>query len=194
MAEQVRLIKKYPNRRLYDTKTSAYITLADVKELVLRNEEFHVVDAKSSEDLTRSILLQIILEEEAAGAPMFSSDVLAQMIRFYGNAMQGMIGKYLENNIKAFTDMQLKLQEQARALYGDNSPLSKDLWAQFLNFQGPAMQSIMRAYMEQSQRMFQQMQEQIQSQTRKLFVGLQIPGHPVPPAPPVKAGDEKASQ
>ena len=77
MAEQSRLIKKYPNRRLYDTRTSSYITLADVKELVLGREEFQVVDAKTGEDLTRSILLQIILEEEAGGAPMFTSDLLA---------------------------------------------------------------------------------------------------------------------
>jgi polyhydroxyalkanoate synthesis repressor PhaR len=108
-----RLIKKYPNRRLYDTQTSSYITLADVKELVLKTRIFQVVDAKSGEDLTRSILLQIILEEEAGGMPMFTSDLLSQMIRFYGNAMQGMMGKYLENNIKAFTDMQSKLQDQA---------------------------------------------------------------------------------
>jgi polyhydroxyalkanoate synthesis repressor PhaR len=175
MAEQNRLIKKYPNRRLYDTRTSAYITLADVKELVLRHEEFQVVDAKSNEDLTRSILLQLILEEEAAGSPMFSSDLLAQMIRFYGNAMQGMMGKYLENNIKAFSDMQQKFQEQARALYGDNSPMSKDLWTQFLNFQGPAMQSMMGAYMEQSKKLFMQMQEQIQNQTRTIFSGFQFP-------------------
>jgi polyhydroxyalkanoate synthesis repressor PhaR len=88
----VRLIKKYPNRRLYDTQTSTYITLADVKQLVLENELFKVVDAKSSEDLTRSILLQIILEEESGGMPMFSSTMLAQVIRFYGHAMQGMMG------------------------------------------------------------------------------------------------------
>ena len=105
MSEQPRLIKKYPNRRLYDTRTSAYITLADIKDLVLRHEQFHVIDAKSGEELTRSILMQIILEEEAGGAPMFSSDMLAQMIRFYGDAMQGMMGKYLETNIKAFTSM-----------------------------------------------------------------------------------------
>jgi polyhydroxyalkanoate synthesis repressor PhaR len=103
MAVQPRLIKKYPNRRLYDTRTSSYITLADVKELVLNHEDFQVVDAKTAEDLTRSILLQIILDEETGGAPMFTSDLLAHMIRFYGNAMQGMMGKYLENNIKAFT-------------------------------------------------------------------------------------------
>ena len=88
----LRLIKKYPNRRLYDTRTSSYITLADVKALVLKHEQFQVVDAKTGEDLTRSILLQIILEEEAGGMPMFTSDLLSQLIRFYGNAMQGMVG------------------------------------------------------------------------------------------------------
>ena len=134
MADQIRLIKKYPNRRLYDTQTSSYITLADVKELVLEHGIFQVVDAKSGEDLTRNILLQIILEEEAGGAPMFTSDLLSQMIRFYGNAMQGMMGKYLENNIKAFTDMQGKLQEQVRSVYGENATVNQDLWAQFLNF------------------------------------------------------------
>lgn len=175
MADQVRLIKKYPNRRLYDTQTSSYITLADVKELVLEHGTFQVVDAKTGEDLTRNILLQIILEEEAGGAPMFTSDLLSQMIRFYGNAMQGMMGKYLENNIKAFTDMQAKLQEQVRSVYGENATVSQDLWAQFLNFQGPAMQSMMGAYMEQSKKMYAQMQEQLDSQTRNLFSKFQFP-------------------
>lgn len=178
MSEQSRLIKKYPNRRLYDTRTSTYITLSDVKVLVLKSEEFRVVDAKSGEDLTRSILLQIILEEEAGGSPMFTSDLLAQMIRFYGNAMQGMMGQYLENNITAFAGMQKKLQEQAKTLYGEKTVMSPDLWAQFLNFQGPAIQSMMGAYVEQSQKMFQQMQESVQTQTRKMFTGFQIPGQP----------------
>lgn len=175
MADQIRLIKKYPNRRLYDTQTSSYITLADVKELVLEHGTFQVVDAKTGEELTRNILLQIILEEEAGGAPMFTSDLLSQMIRFYGNAMQGMMGKYLENNIKAFTEMQAKLQEQVRSVYGDNAVVNQDLWAQFLNFQGPAMQSMMGAYMEQSKKMYAQMQEQLDSQTRNLFSGFQFP-------------------
>ncbi|MDO8960070.1 MAG: polyhydroxyalkanoate synthesis repressor PhaR [Rhodocyclaceae bacterium] len=178
MSEQARLIKKYPNRRLYDTRTSTYITLADVKVLVLKSEEFSVVDAKSGEDLTRSILLQIILEEEAGGAPMFTSDLLAQMIRFYGNAMQGMMGQYLENNITAFSSMQKKLQDQAKTLYGDKTVMSPDLWAQFLNFQGPAIQSMMGSYVEQSQKMFQQMQENVQEQTKKMMTTFQFPGHP----------------
>src|SRR5881227_2412847 len=116
-----RLIKKYPNRRLYDTKTSSYITLADVKQMVLKQEDFQVIDAKSGEDLTRQILLQIILEEESGGVPMFSSDLLAQLIRFYGHAMQGLMGTYLEKNIRAFRDIQNTLQEQSQRMYGDNS-------------------------------------------------------------------------
>src|ERR1044071_7945099 len=90
---QTRLIKKYPNRRLYDTKTSSYITLADVTQTAPRQEDFQVIDAKSGEDLTRAILLQIILEEESGGGlPMFSSDLLSQLIRFHGNAMPGAMG------------------------------------------------------------------------------------------------------
>jgi polyhydroxyalkanoate synthesis repressor PhaR len=178
MENQLRLIKKYPNRRLYDTKTSSYITLADVKQMVLKQEEFQVVDAKSGDDLTRQILLQIILEEESAGAPMFSSDLLSQLIRSYGNAMQGMMGGYLERNIRNFQDIQKALQEQSQRMYGDNSRVSQDLWAQFMNLQGPAMQSLMQAYMEQSQKMFAQFQEQMQSQARNMFSGLSFPGFP----------------
>lgn len=171
MANTVRLIKKYPNRRLYDTQTSSYITLADVKELVLKHEDFTVVDAKSNEDLTRPILLQIILEEESAGKPMFSHGVLTHFIRFYGNAMQGFMGTYLERNVQAFLDIQKKLQEQSAALYGDPTKVNEQLWAQFLSFQGPAMQSLMQTYVEQSKAMFSQMQEQLQSQTRTMFAG-----------------------
>ena len=107
-----RVIKKYPNRRLYDTSTSAYITLGEVKQLVLQRENVLVKDAKTGEDLTRSILLQIILEEEAAGIPMFSEAALANIIRFYGHAMQGHMGSYIEKNLQMFTDFQTKLAEQ----------------------------------------------------------------------------------
>ena len=178
MENQLRLIKKYPNRRLYDTKTSSYITLADVKQMVLKQEAFHVVDAKSGDDLTRAILLQIILEEESGGMPLFSSDLLSQLIRSYGNAMQGMMGSYLERNIRAFQDIQKALQEQSQRMYGDNSRASQELWSQFMNLQGPAMQSLMQAYMEQSQKVFAQFQEQMQSQARNMFSGLSFPGFP----------------
>ncbi len=108
----VRLIKKYPNRRLYDTKTSSYITLADVKQMVVKQEDFQVIDAKSGDDLTRQILLQIILEEESGGMPMFSSDLLSQMIRSYGSAMQGFMGSYLEKNLEGFQQKQKAMTEQ----------------------------------------------------------------------------------
>ena len=189
MSDAMRLIKKYPNRRLYDTKTSTYITLVDVKELVLKQEQFQVIDAKSGDDLTRSILLQIILEEEAGGAPMFSSDVLTQFIRFYGSAMQGMVGSYLERNIQLFNEIQTRLQEQSKSMYGSNPTLNQDLWRQFLSFQGPAMQSLVSTYMDQSRNMFTQMQEQLQSQTRNMFTGFPFPGF-TPPQPGAAAVPE----
>ena len=170
MSEPVRLIKKYPNRRLYDTKTSAYITLGDVKDLVIKFEVFKVVDAKTAEDLTRSILLQIILEEESGGGAGVSRHVLGQSVRVYG--------KYLENNMRTFVDFQQKLQEQSRLVNGDSSHLQADFWSQFLNFQQPAMQSMMSAYMDQSKKMFQQMQDQLQSQTRNMFTAFPLAGVP----------------
>ena len=104
-----RVIKKYPNRRLYDTRTSSYITLSEIKQLVMDTELFSVVDAKTSEDLTRSILLQIILEEESNGSPMFTIPVLSNIIRFYGHAMQGLMGGYLEKNMQTLMEMQMPL-------------------------------------------------------------------------------------
>jgi polyhydroxyalkanoate synthesis repressor PhaR len=170
-----RLIKKYPNRRLYDTQTSTYITLADVKELVLEQTDFQVVDAKTGEDLTRQILLQIILEEEQEGQPMFTPPVLAQIIRSYGNAMQGMMGAYLEKNVQAFIDIQNKLQEQSKAFY-DSNKIGPDMWAQFVNMQAPMIQSMMSSYIEQSKNLFVQMQENMQNQARSMFNTFPFPG------------------
>ena len=144
----IRTLKKYPNRRLYDTRTSSYITLADVKRMVLAAEDFEVRDAKTGEDLTRSILLQIILEEESGGVPMFSTQALAQIIRFYGNAMQGMMGAYLEKNLQAFTEMQARFAEQARGLY-DPAKLTPEAWTQFMSGQAPALQNLMGDYLQQ---------------------------------------------
>ncbi|HET7199792.1 MAG TPA: polyhydroxyalkanoate synthesis repressor PhaR [Burkholderiales bacterium] len=193
MSEPARLIKKYPNRRLYDTRTSVYITLADVKKLVVEGEEFQVVDAKSGEDLTRAILLQIILEEEAAGAPMFSSDVLAQFIRSYGNAMQGMLGAYLERNMQLFGEIQKSLREQSQKVYGEPAKFNEDLWKQFMSFQGPAMQSLISAYLEQSRNVFMQMQEQLQNQTRTMFSGFTFPGFPGMPGFGAQPGGAQAA-
>ena len=181
MSEAVRIIKKYPNRRLYDTTTSVYITLADVKKLVLENVIFRVEDAKTKDDLTRSILLQIILEEESGnGAPMFSSDVLSKIIRFYGNAMQGMMGNYLEKNIHTFIEIQKKLQEQSTAIYGGAAVPNADAWNEFLKMQGPAIQGLMGGYLEQSANAFLDMQQQLQKQTRNLFGNFPFPNFAAP--------------
>jgi polyhydroxyalkanoate synthesis repressor PhaR len=192
MENQVRLIKKYPNRRLYDTKTSSYITLVDVKQMVLKQEEFQAVDAKTGEDLTRQILLQIILEEESSGSPMFTSDALSQMIRTYGNAMQGMMGGYLEKNIHAFQEMQKSLQEQSTKLYGGSATAPTEMWTQFMSMQGPAMQGLMQTYMEQSQKMFAQLQEQMTSQSRNMFTGFTFPGFPPGGKPDQGSSDKKS--
>jgi polyhydroxyalkanoate synthesis repressor PhaR len=157
-----RIIKKYPNRRLYDTDSSTYITLAEIKQLVMNSQPFVVRDAKTGDDLTRSILLQIILEEEAGGAPMFTEAVLANIIRFHGHAMQGFMGNYLEKNLQAFMDMQGKMAEQSKGL-------TPELWAQFLSPQSPGMQGMMGNYVEQSRSAFVQMQEQMQKQTEQML-------------------------
>ncbi len=158
-----RVIKKYPNRRLYDTATSAYVTLAEIKELVMRSQHFVVRDAKTSDDLTRSILLQIILEEETGGAPMFTEAVLANIIRFYGHTMQGFMGSYLEKNVQAFTDVQTKMAAQAPGF-------PPEMWTQLTTLQTPAMQS----YVEQSKSMLTQMQDQMQKQTDQMMAAFGV--------------------
>jgi|SRR5664279_4565796 len=166
-----RILKKYPNRRLYDTEVSSYITLTEVKAMVMQGLDFEVRDAKTGDDLTRSILLQIILEEETGGVPIFSTSMLSQIIRFYGHAMQGMMGTYLESNLQTFTDIQARLAEQSKGLVDPKLP-SPELWSQFLNGQAPMVQGLMGNYMEQSRQVFLQMQEQMTKQAATLFPGL----------------------
>ncbi len=166
----VRTLKKYPNRRLYDTRTSSYITLADVKQMVLGGEDFEVRDAKTGDDLTRSILLQIILEEESGGVPMFSTRTLSQIIRFYGHAMQGVMGTMLEKNMAAFAELQAQFLSQSPGLY-DPRHLSPEAWTRFMSGQPAALQNLMGSYLEQSRGLFEQMQ-----QASALFPGL--PGFP----------------
>ncbi len=161
----VRVIKKYPNRRLYDTDTSSYITLTEVKRLVMKNEAFVVRDAKTNDDLTRSMLLQIILEEEAGGAPMFTEAVLGNIIRFYGHTMQGFVGTYLEKNVQSFTDLQTTLTEQSK-------DLTPEAWAKFMKLQSPVVQGMMGNYLEQSKTgmsQFAALQEQMQKQTEQML-------------------------
>jgi len=184
MSKPVRVIKKYPNRRLYDTANSGYITLADVKQMVLEFIDFQVIDAKTGDDLTRPILLQVILEEESVGVPMFSSEMLSQMIRFYGNALQGIMGNYMEQNVKAFLTIQGKLQDQAKQVYGDKMMLTPDLWKQFLQMQAPAMQGMLGNYLEQSAKLFMDMQQRMQDQTRGLFSAFPFPNFGAPQQAP----------
>lgn len=161
--EALRVIKKYPNRRLYDTDTSTYITLTEVRQLVMDNAPFAVRDAKTGDDLTRSILLQIILEEEAGGAPMFTEAVLGNIIRFYGHAMQGFMGSYLEKNVQVFAEIQAKLTEQSKVV-------TPEMWSQFMSMQSPVLQGMMgNYYVEQSKTMLSQMQEQMQKQTEQML-------------------------
>ncbi len=142
--KNVRVIKKYPNRRLYDTTTSTYITLMDIKALVMKNVAFVVRDAKTDEDITRSMLLQIILEAEAGGTPMFTEAVLANIIRFYGHAMQSFVGNYLEKNMQTFTDLQTNMSNQS-------AELTPEGWAQFMQ------QGVMGGYMQQMKKQTEQM-------------------------------------
>lgn len=167
----MRVLKKYPNRRLYDTRTSSYITLADVKQMVLAAEDFEVRDAKTGEDLTRSILLQIILEEESGGVPMFSTQALAQIIRFYGHGMQGVMGHMLEKNLQTFTDLQQQFMAQSQGLY-DPKGFSPELWTQFMAQQTPVLQTLMGGYLEQGRSWMEQMQEQMKK------AGVMFPGMP----------------
>ena len=166
----VRVLKKYPNRRLYDTQSSSYITLADVKKMVLAGDDFEVRDAKTAEDLTRSILLQIILEEESGGVPKFTAATLSQIIRFYGHAMQGVMGSMLEQNMSTFAELQKNFVAQSAGLY-DPKRLSPELWNQFMSGQPTALQGLMGTYVEQGRAMLEKMQE-----AGNLFPG--VPGFP----------------
>ena len=166
----VRVLKKYPNRRLYDTQSSSYITLADVKKMVLAGDDFEVRDAKTAEDLTRSILLQIILEEESGGVPMFTAATLSQIILFYGHAMQGVMGSMLEQNMSTFAELQKNFVAQSAGLY-DPKRLSPELWSQFMSGQPTALQGLMGTYVEQGRAMLEKMQE-----AGNLFPG--VPGFP----------------
>ena len=121
----MRILRKYSNRRLYDTSRSCYVTLEDVKELVLSGEAFQVQDSKTGQDLTRNILLQIIAEQEAEGhGTLLTNQVLQQLIRFYGDPMQGMMSQYLEQSIAAFHDHQDRMRDQMKTMMGAANPLN----------------------------------------------------------------------
>src|SRR5690554_3825022 len=167
-----RLIRKYTNRRMYDTHTSTHVNVNDIRQLVIDEIPFQVVDAKSGEDLTRSILLQIIQEAENDGEPIFSSDMLRGIIRFYG-PLQGMLGSYLEQSIQTVVDLQTKASVQ-----------SSQAWSEFMNKQSPVTGDLMNDYMEQSKKLYQS--------TQNLF-GLfgTTPASKTKPAHPEKEEEEE---
>jgi polyhydroxyalkanoate synthesis repressor PhaR len=168
-----RIIKKYPNRRLYDTKHSTYVTLFDIKGLVMSQEPFIVQDAKTGEEITRSILMQIILEEESNGHPLFSTQSLTQMIRFYGNSLQGMMAPFLEQNLNQFIEVQNQYVAHCQKIGSISSPES---WSSFLNnTSSPQFVNPMSYFMNAGTQFW----EQIQSQTPSI-----IPSFPFKPFKP----------
>ena len=142
--EAIRIIKKYPNRRLYDTESSCYITLSEVRELVVNEVPFKVVEQKTNEDITRSILLQIILEQESETNPLFSNDNLQRFIRYYGSAPQQGFSEFIGQSLQFFHDQQLEFSRTMEGLAGQN-PMSvwadmtrknMDAWSQMMGFTG----------------------------------------------------------
>ncbi len=134
-----RIIKKYPNRRLYDTEISSYITVEDVRQLIMDGDEFEVRDAKTGEDLTRQVLLQIIAEQEQGGEPVLSTQLLSQIIRFYGDSMQGFIGNYLDRSMQLFMEQQHQFRQQLSGMIGQSpwavmnqlAERNMEMWGQF---------------------------------------------------------------
>lgn len=123
MSTMERIIKKYPNRRLYDTDVSRYVTLEDIRQLVKEGAKFRVVDAKTEDNITRSILLQIIIEQEEKGQPILTTELLEKLIRSYGDTMQGFMSSYLQESMDFFVKQQRMMQEQMSSLM-QNAPMS----------------------------------------------------------------------
>ena len=133
----VKLLKKYPNRRIYDTSTSSYITIADIRQMVLNYERFQVIDSKTGADLTRATLLQIITELESEGRESLLTDkVLEELIRFYGDNMSSLLGKYVEQAICGLINQQNKIREQVKQTIDKSTPLPllSEMTKQYANF------------------------------------------------------------
>ena len=134
-----RVIKKYPNRRLYDTEISSYITIEDVRQLIIDGESFEVRDARTGEDLTRCVRLQIIAEPDQDGEPILSTELLSHIIRFYGDALQGFMGSYLERSVHLFLEQQQQLRQDVDGLPGQTpwtmlnqlTERNLDLWKEY---------------------------------------------------------------
>ena len=131
----MRAFKKYPNRRLYDIEESRYVTVEDIREIILSGESISVVDSKTEKDLTRSVLMQIISEQEGEGRePILTNRVLEQLIRFYGDALQNVFGRYIEQSIMTFLDQHDQYRRNVRDFASDPLALMRRAMEQNLDF------------------------------------------------------------
>lgn len=173
---EMRLIKKYQNRRLYDTATSTYIILEDIKQIIVEGDMVQVLDVKTGADVTRSVLLQIILEEEVNGVPMFSNEFLFQIIRFYGKSFQSSLSPFLEQGVDLFKKMQKQFYEQIRDSYGkERLPSGVELWREFMAQQGPQLEDMIKDYVQTNTNTFLEMQERLQKQTANILGYMPFP-------------------
>jgi polyhydroxyalkanoate synthesis repressor PhaR len=150
MTEPVRIIKKYPNRRLYDTEVSRYITLADIRQLVIRGDDFKIIDKRSGSDITRTILLQVISEQEEGGNPIFKAEVLRHIIRFYGDSMQSAVSSYLELSLEFFCEQQQQFKDRLRRRLGVNNPLL--VLREMSQYQVPIWRTVRREFLDNLKR------------------------------------------
>jgi polyhydroxyalkanoate synthesis repressor PhaR len=121
-----RVIKKYANRRLYDSTGSRHVTLDDIRKMIVSGEKVKVIDDKSGEDLTRAVLLQVISEQEQFGTPVLSTELLEGIIRFYGNPVQEMLTRYMEQSISAISRQQQAMRaEMAKVMEGPMAPMAE---------------------------------------------------------------------
>ena len=132
-----RIIKKYANRRLYDTEDSKYVTLKDIKNIIALGHDVTIIDDTNNEDITRGLLLQVVSEQELGGRPLLSKSVLKQMIRFYGHPMQDMMSGYLATSVSQFMTQMESMQEQMENMM-ENTPFSNFQSFTAKNFQAMA--------------------------------------------------------
>ncbi len=164
-----RIIKKYQNRRLYDVATSSYLIFEDIKQLIVDGEKIQVIDSKGN-DITKSVLLQIILEEETNGIPMFSTDFMFQIIRFYGKIFQPSLSPFFEHVIELFMQMQKKFHEEIKNSYSREKILSKaELWEEFIIKQEPHLELTIRNQAQDNINNFLIIQENLSNQTEPVY-------------------------
>ncbi|MDD3267347.1 MAG: polyhydroxyalkanoate synthesis repressor PhaR [Burkholderiales bacterium] len=172
---ELRIVKKYQNRRLYDTATSTYIILEDIKQMIIEGDTVKVIDVKSEKEVTRSVLLQIILDEEANATPIFSNDFLLQIIKFYGKAFQPAISPFLEQGIDMLKQTQKKFYTQLKNNPKENTGSNFEAWKDFWNQSGNTVQQNIFEYLSASTTNFLQMQEQINSQAENIMNIMNFP-------------------